>query len=43
VPENVGKIDVNIIQQEPNGFATGERAEELFKQYFPDEYYEALL
>ena len=26
-----------------NGFATGRRAEELFKQYFPDEYYEALL
>lgn len=37
-----GDIDLNVIKADKNGFATGERAEELFRQYFPDEYMEAL-
>jgi hypothetical protein len=35
-----GKIDVNIIQENPKtGMAEGEFATELFRQFFPDEFY----
>lgn len=37
-----GKIDLNVLEQTPEGFATGLRAEELYRQYFPDEYFQAL-
>lgn len=37
-----GNIDLNVIEQTPEGMATGIRAEELYKQYFPDEYFQAL-
>lgn len=37
-----GWIDLNIIKKGNDGNATGFRAEELYKQYFPDEYFEAL-
>lgn len=37
-----GNIDLNVLEQTPNGMATGIRAEELFKQYFPDDYFQAL-
>lgn len=37
-----GWIDLNIIKKGNDGNAAGFRAEELYKQYFPDEYFEAL-
>lgn len=37
-----GNIDLNVIEQTPEGMATGIRAEELYRQYFPDEYFQAL-
>lgn len=37
-----GNIDLNVLEQTPEGMATGVRAEELFRQYFPDEYFQAL-
>lgn len=37
-----GDIDLNVLEQTPDGMATGIRAEELYKQYFPDEYFQAL-
>jgi len=39
--EGVEPIDINIIQ-EKGGKAVGQRAEELFKQFAPDEYYKAV-
>jgi len=39
--EGVAPIDINVIQ-EKGGKAIGERAEELFKQVAPDEYYAAV-
>lgn len=36
-----GVIDFNIIEETPSGNATGERANELYKQFHPDEYYES--
>lgn len=37
-----GNIDLNVLEQTPEGMATGLRAEELYRQYFPDEYFLAL-
>ena len=37
-----GNIDLNVLEQTPDGMATGIRAEELYRQYFPDEYFQAL-
>ncbi len=37
-----GNIDLNVLEQTPEGMATGIRAEELYRQYFPDEYFQAL-
>lgn len=37
-----GDIDLNVIGETPEGLATGIRAEELYQQYFPDEYFKAL-
>ena len=37
-----GNIDLNVLEQTPEGMATGIRAEELYRQYFPDEYFLAL-
>lgn len=37
-----GNIDLNVIEQTPEGMATGVRAEELFRQYFPDDYFNVL-
>lgn len=37
-----GNIDLNVIEQTPEGMAKGIRAEELYRQYFPDEYFNAL-
>ena len=37
-----GNIDLNVLEQTPEGMATGIRAEELFRQYFPDDYFKAL-
>ena len=37
-----GNIDLNVIEQTPEGMATGVRAEELYRQYFPDDYFQAL-
>lgn len=37
-----GNIDLNVIEQTPEGMATGFMAEELYRQYFPDEYFLAL-
>lgn len=39
---DLGNIDLNIIRQGKDGYATGFRAEELFRQYFPDDYYKAI-
>ncbi|HMT03648.1 MAG TPA: hypothetical protein PKD00_10185, partial [Burkholderiales bacterium] len=36
-----GKIDVNIIDNDVDGFAEGFQAVQLFRQFFPDEYYKA--
>lgn len=37
-----GNIDLNVLEQTSEGMATGLRAEELYRQYFPDEYFLAL-
>lgn len=37
-----GNIDLNVLEQTPDGMATGIRAEELYRQYFPEEYFQAL-
>lgn len=37
-----GNIDLNVLEQTPEGMATGIRAEELFRQYFPEDYFKAL-
>lgn len=37
-----GNIDLNVLEQTPEGMATGIRAEELYRQYFPEEYFQAL-
>lgn len=36
-----GDFDINIIYQDANGKATGKRAEEIFHQFYPDEYWKA--
>jgi len=36
-----GEIDFNVIEQDENGYATGDRASELFHQFAPDEFAEA--
>lgn len=36
-----GNIDFNIIEETKNGKATGKRATEIFRQFFPDEFYKA--
>lgn len=37
-----GEVDFNIIKTDPNtGLAVGQNAEELFRQFFPDEYRKA--
>lgn len=42
-PDNAGAIDINIINADSNGFATGERARELYEQMFPEKYSELSL
>lgn len=37
-----GWIDLNVIEKDALGNAVGIRAEELYKQYFPEEYFKAL-
>lgn len=36
-------IDLNVIYTDKDGMAMGSRAEELFRQYFPEEYKQAVL
>lgn len=36
---DAGKIDVNVILQGPDGKAEGELARELYRQFFPEEFY----
>jgi hypothetical protein len=36
-----GNIDFNIVEEGKNGKATGQRAIEIFRQFFPDEFYKA--
>jgi len=36
---DVGKIDVNVLQEDKNGLATGNLAAEIYRQFFPDEFY----
>ena len=36
-----GKIDVNIIESDAYGMGEGELATELFRQFFPDDFYKA--
>ena len=37
---DAGDIDINVINADPKtGYAVGDNAEELYRQFFPDEYY----
>jgi hypothetical protein len=38
---NSGKIDVNIIEENSEGFASGEFAQELYRQLYPQKFYDA--